>query len=205
MTKPPDVLVVPTGTANLAAVIACFRRLGAEAAVSCDADRIAEADRVVLPGVGAFEPAWTALSSSGAAQALRERISADRATLGICLGMQLLAEGSTESNVPGGLGILPGQATEFDPTVRVPLMGWNQVHAPEGARCLTTGYAYFANSYRLPVPDDDAGWVVATTDHGGYFWSAAERGRTLACQFHPELSGAFGAGLVQRWSEGAGC
>ena len=81
MTKPPDVLVVPTGTANLAAVIACFRRLGAEAAVSCDADRIAEADRVVLPGVGAFEPAWTALSSSGAAQALRERISADRTTL----------------------------------------------------------------------------------------------------------------------------
>ena len=205
MTPSPALLVVPTGAANLAAVSACFRRLGAEPVLSSDPDRIAEAGRVVLPGVGAFGPAWAALTASGSAAALRNRIAADRPTLGICLGMHLFAEGSEESDAPGGLGVLPGTAALFDEGVRVPQMGWNRVEAPPDARFLGSGDAYFANSFRLPVPDDPGAWVVATTDHGGRFCSAAERGRTLACQFHPELSGAFGGAVIRRWFEEGGC
>jgi imidazole glycerol phosphate synthase glutamine amidotransferase subunit len=198
-------LVVPTGAANLAAVFAAFRRIGTEPVLSSDPDRIRAAKRVVLPGVGAFGPARVALAESGADEALLDRTNAEESTLGICLGMHLFAEGSQEAEGEGGLGLLPGVAERFDASVRVPQMGWNRVETAQTQGLLRSGDAYFANSFRLSVPGGADGWTFATADHGGAFLAAAERSRTLVCQFHPELSGPYGASLLQRWYEEGSC
>lgn len=197
-----DVQVVRTSTANLAAVRAAFARLGAQTVVTGDADAIRHGPRVVLPGVGAFAAALDAIQGGGVDEALRERVEAGRPTLAICLGLQLLAEGSEEAPGARGLGILPGLARRFDPeSGRVPHMGWNAVSTPGEALMLRSGHAYFAHSYRLQ--DSPPGWHVARSDYGGDFVAAVERGPVVACQFHPELSGAYGAGLLGRWLEAA--
>ncbi|MFW5834573.1 MAG: imidazole glycerol phosphate synthase subunit HisH [Pseudomonadota bacterium] len=189
-----EVVVVPTGTANLASIRAAFRRLGADIALSLDPDRIAEAGHVVLPGVGAFAAAIAPLRECGADEALVFRIGHDRPTLAVCVGHQLLFEGSDESPGVAGLGVVPAHVGRFAGEVRVPQFGWNEVTG-EG-RFLRSGFAYFANSYRASEAPD---WTVATADHGGPFVAAMERGRTLTCQFHPELSGAYGRAVLEAW------
>ncbi|HET6521934.1 MAG TPA: imidazole glycerol phosphate synthase subunit HisH [Geminicoccaceae bacterium] len=199
MTAAADVVVVPTGVANLASVLAGLRRLGAVPEVALDAAAVLDAPRVMLPGVGAFGPAMAALRASGVDDALRGRIAADRPTMAICVGMQLLFEASDESPEAEGLAVIPGHVGRFGDGVRVPQFGWNEVRPEPGCRLLEPGYAYFANSYRaLAAP----GCAVATAEHGGRFVAALERGPLLACQFHPELSGAWGRRLLARWLEG---
>ncbi len=203
MPAPPAVAVVRTGIANLASVLAAFRRAGAEPRVTADPDAVRRAGRVVLPGVGAFETAMEALREAGLDAALVERVQEGRATLGICLGLQLLGRASDESPGVVGLGILPAVAHRFEGSVRVPQLGWNVVEPPPGSRFVEPGHAYFANSYRWDLPERPGrdGWTFAASEHGGPFVSAAERGEVLACQFHPELSGAWGARLIARWLE----
>jgi imidazole glycerol-phosphate synthase subunit HisH len=187
--------IVPTGLANTAAVIAAFARLGFACELSGDAARLTAADRVVLPGVGAFGAACRRLDQLGVRDALCERIAAGRPTLLICLGMQLLCRDSEESPGASGLGVIPATVRAFPPTVRRPQLGWNHVE-PSDDR-IPAGHAYFANTYRLhELP---AGWSGATTDYGGRFVSALQRDGVLACQFHPEISGDYGASLLQRW------
>ena len=151
---------------------------------------------MVLPGGGAFAAAAEALDELELREPLRERIEAGRATLAICLGFQLLCEGSEESPGAVGLGLIPATARRFGGELRVPQLGWNRVE-PVGAGLIEPGHAYFANSYH--VPELPPGWAGATTDYGGVFASAVERGALLACQFHPELSGAWGSALLARW------
>ncbi len=194
-------LIVRTGVANLASVMAAFRRLGAEPAFSSSPDEAASADAVVLPGVGAFDAAIEALSADGMDVAIRERVLAGRPTLCVCLGMQLLCEDSEEAPGAKGLGVVPHTVTRFPDTVRVPQLGWNWVVSDAGCRMLVSGYAYFANSYRLA--EAPAGWQVAWSEHGGRFVAAMERDGVLACQFHPELSGPWGLSLISRWLEPA--
>lgn len=192
-----SVTIVPTGTANLASVQAAFRRLAVEASVAHSTGEIDAADRLVLPGVGAFAAAMERIDERDWRGTLVERIEAGRPTLAICLGMQLLTERSEESPDVAGLGVISGGVAAFPATVTVPQLGWNRIE-PEGrTRFITPGWAYFANSYRRadPVP----GWTVATTAHGDRFISAMERGDVLACQFHPELSGKWGSTLLERW------
>lgn len=189
--------VVPTGVANIEAVAAAFRRLGRTIRLVDDATRIAEADFVVLPGVGSFERGAGALAERGWERALATRVESGRPTLGICLGFQLLCEASDEAPERRGLGVVPGRLGGFGTGVRVPQLGWNRVNAPPGATFLRTGVAYFANSYRLKDPP--SGWTAATGRYGGAFVAAVERAGVLACQFHPELSGAFGLRLLDRW------
>ena len=200
-TEQHPIAVVRTGTANLASILSGLAKAGAEGRLTFDADEVRRADRLVLPGVGAFAAAMSELSKCGLVEALRERIRQGRPTLGVCLGLQLFCEESEEDPGAEGLSILPHTIRRFSDRVRVPQLGWNQVEPREGCRMLRPGYAYFANSYRLQEKPE--GWSVAETDYDGPFVSAFERGPVLACQFHPELSGAWGIELLRRWVAGA--
>ncbi len=197
MTAAPNVAVVQTGVANLASVAAGLRRAGAEPEIVDDVASVESAKRLVLPGVGAFAAAMERLRELGLDGPLVRRVREGRPTLVICLGLQLLTEASEESPGVAGLGVIPGRITRFPTHVRVPQLGWNAVHANSDARWLRSGYAYFANSYRLV--EAPTGWSVAFADHGGRFVAALERGSVLACQFHPELSGPWGVSLLRRW------
>jgi imidazole glycerol phosphate synthase glutamine amidotransferase subunit len=197
-----EVLIVPTGTANIASVMAAFRRLGATPRVAEDRAAVVAASHVMLPGVGAFAASMSRLADDGLDGALRERIAADRPTMAICVGHQLLFETSEESPGARGLGIVKGGLARYPKGVRVPQFGWNEVKAGDDSLLLESGYAYFANSYRAV---EAPGWRVATAEHGGRFVAAMERGNVIGCQFHPELSGAYGAALLSRFLELGRC
>lgn len=191
------VTVVPTGTANMASVLAAFRRLDAEPVMAGDVSAVERSERVVVPGVGSFGAAMAELDRLDIRDTLRRRLDDGRATLAICVGMQLLASTSEESDGVSGLGHIAKRVTRFPGTVRVPQLGWNQVVAGSECRFLSDGWAYFANSYRIEeVPD---GWSAAGTAHGGTFVAGLERGDVLACQFHPELSGRWGSEILRSW------
>jgi imidazole glycerol phosphate synthase glutamine amidotransferase subunit len=192
-----ELVIVDTGAANLASVRAAFRRLGVEATVSSSPEDVRRADRVVLPGVGAFGDAMRKLEADGVAESLRERVRAGRPLLAICLGLQLLAAESDEAPGVSGLGLLDQRVERFGANTRVPQLGWNRVVSDRTSPLLRDGHAYFANSYRLAQANAD--WTVAWSDYGGAFIAAIERGPQLGCQFHPELSGAWGAQLLERW------
>lgn len=198
-----DVLIVRTGAANLASVVAAFERLGRSVKITDNAFAVRNAKRVVLPGVGAFAPVAALLRDNGLGEAVSDRIEDDRPTLAVCLGLHLMASSSEEGDGAAGFGILKVTVARFPDAVVVPQLGWNTVGAGPGCELLQDGAAYFANSYR--ITDPPPGWSVAWSDHGGRFVAAVERGNVLGCQFHPELSGSWGEGLIRRWlSRGGG-
>lgn len=191
------VTVVHTGTANIASVLAAITRLGVTPLLTDDAAIVAQATHVVLPGVGSFGTCMAALDRHHLTAALHARVSRGAPTLAVCMGLQLMCEGSEETPDVAGIGVVPAQIRRFVGPVRIPQLGWNNVTPDPACRLLTAGYAYFAHSFRLEtVPD---GWHGAFTEHGGRYVSALERGRVLLCQFHPELSGPWGQALLQRW------
>ena len=192
-----EIVVCRTGTANLASVFAGLTRAGGAPRMARDADDVASAGHVMLPGVGAFGASMEPLRTGGFDAALTARIGAGKPTLAICVGLQLLCRDSEETPGAKGLGVLPLTVRRFAETVRVPQLGWNRIDADAACRLLASGHVYFANSYRVcEVPE---GWLAARADHGGEFVAGLERGAVLACQFHPELSGPFGRKLLERW------
>lgn len=216
----PKVAVAATGVANLASVLAAFRRCGAAPEATDDADALADADLAVLPGVGAFGPAMEALRAKGLDRAFADRWRRRAPSLGVCLGMQLFFEASEESPGARGLGILPGVAGRIKGALPLPQLGWNRVFAQSAKtseqsanaselrsgkyKALREGWAYFANSYRLAEAPE--GCRAMAVDYGERFVAALEAGESaggrpalLLCQFHPELSGAWGAELLSRW------
>ncbi len=197
-----EVAIVPTGTANLASVAAAFGRLGRVPVEAADRNVVDRSRWVVVPGVGAFGAAVSAIDRLGIREALRERLTAGRPTLAVCVGMQILCAESEESPGAIGLDLVPEKVGRFPGSVKVPQLGWNLVAPEPDSSLLEPGWAYFANSYRLAHPP--AGWDTAVTDYGGGFVSAMHRGAVLACQFHPELSGAWGSRLLERWLETTG-
>jgi len=202
-----EVLIVSTGVANIASVMAGFSRIGAATTLSDDPSEILGASHVMLPGVGAYGAGMERLVGLGLDEALRERVLSDKPTMAICLGLQLLGQSSEETPGVHGLGILKGDVREFSSAVRVPHFGWNEVVPGADARFLERGFAYFANSFRYETcqPSDPYArphWMVAKTEYDGEFVSAIELGQLLACQFHPELSGPWGIALMRRWLEG---
>ncbi|MEM9800332.1 MAG: imidazole glycerol phosphate synthase subunit HisH [Planctomycetota bacterium] len=200
------VALVRTGVANVASVAAAFRRLGVDLEPTEDPAVVAEAPAVVLPGVGSFGAGVARLGELGVGSALAERIERGAPTLAVCLGLQLLARTSEESPAVRGLDVLPTEVVRLRGAPRLPHFGWNRVEPADGSELLVDGDAYFAHTFHLA--DAEAltrdGWRVAHTAEGARFVSAVERGAVLACQFHPELSGAWGAALLGRWLAAAG-
>lgn len=196
-TTTKKVHIIHTGVANIASMMAAFRRLGGEPKLTENPEHVRDGDRVVLPGVGSFGAGMRRIEELGMRDVLVERAEGGRPLLAVCLGLQLLCAESQESPGVEGLGIVPAAITRFPDTVRIPQFGWNRLVAEEHCRLLTDGYAYFANSYRLQAAPE--GWSAAMAEHGGRFVAAMERGNTLACQFHPEISGQWGLGLLERW------
>lgn len=192
--------IVDSGVANLASIVGAFRALGADPIVSRDPAEVRAAARVVVPGVGAFGAGRAALARCGLDRALVDAAAAGTPLLGVCLGFQLLTQGSDESPDARGLGLLPGTCRRLPPEVRVPQLGWNEVRPEAGARFVSAvGHAAYANSFALPPPQPVAGEIVAISRHGAAFVAAFERGNLLGCQFHPELSGPWGLAVLRRW------
>lgn len=203
----PTVTIIETGIANTASVAAAFRRLGCTVALTDKPRDVERAPLVVLPGVGSFGAGMAKLRACNLTDPLRDRIAADRSTLCICLGLQLLFEASEESPGVKGLAIIPDTITRFPDSARTPQFGWNMVNAQNDCTLIQSGYAYFANSYRATrIPE---GWRGAVADHAGPFVAAIEKigrdasARVLAGQFHPELSGPWGLALLERWVQTA--
>ncbi len=193
------VAIVDSGVANLAAVESALVALGVAYTITGDPKVALEASHVVLPGVGRFSAGLETLRRDSLDAAVREVHERGTPLLAVCLGMQMLGEGSDESPDTPGLGIVSGRFQRLPDSVRVPHLGWNQVSAGQDSG-LPSGTAAFANSYWLP--NAPSVWYTAWTTHGTRFVSMLAQGRTLACQFHPELSGAFGMGLIQDWLSG---
>ena len=201
---PPEIQIINTGVANIRSLQAAFDRIGAAWKLTEDASAIESASHVVLPGVGAFGAAADAIDQLQLRDAIRNRLNEpDKATLCICLGLQLLCKASEENSDRKGLGIIDTTIERFSPNVPVPQLGWNAVVPHESCqeKKFEPGEAYFANSFRMGSPP--AGWDYATTDYDGGFVSSVWRGKTLACQFHPELSGKWGQTLLKGWYENA--
>ncbi len=191
-----SIAIVSTGTANVASMEAGLRRAGAEPFRTSDPDQVAEALGVVIPGVGTFAAAMTHLRETGMDAALRARFRSGRPVLAVCLGLQLLARTSEESPGETGLGIVDVDVVGLPAGATRPQLGWNEV-VPSMPGLVEGGHAYFANSYCLRSETDD--WQASHAHHGDRFVAAMQRDRQLACQFHPELSGAWGVALLTRW------
>lgn len=198
--------VIDTGAGNLQSVVNALHRVGAMPEIATDARRISQADTLVLPGVGAFAPAMDSLRARGIIEVLRERVlGAGRPLLGICLGMQLLAEWSEENGEHEGLGLVPGRVVPLDPagsTDRVPNFGW---HGTQSTRAGTlfpdpggSWSFYFAHSFHLRCDRDDD--VAATIAYGdGCVTAAIESGNIFGLQFHPEKSQDAGLDVLHRF------
>ena len=199
MTTRPLIAVVDYGAGNLVSIDQAFARVGADVRVARDGEGMRGADAVVVPGVGAAEPAMARLDAHGLSGPLRAWLDADRPFLGICLGLQLLFDGSDEDGATT-LGAVPGRTIRLTDAPTLPHIGWNQVD-PVRPHPLFDGIEpgadfYFVHSY-VGEPDRAAtDLVLATTDHGGPFTSAIARGALLGVQFHPERSGDDGLRLL---------
>ena len=199
------IAVVDYGIGNLRSAEKALQHLGADAQLTNDARTIDAADAVVLPGVGAFGACMNALRSSGLEDATKTAASDGRPFLGICIGMQMLFDGSDESPGTAGLGIVPGRVTLLPRTERLPQIGWNTLAVSKGSRlCADLGaepWLYFVHSY-APEPVDDA-VIAARCEYGRSFAAAIEQGPVWATQFHPEKSGATGLRLLENFVDAA--
>jgi imidazole glycerol-phosphate synthase subunit HisH len=196
------VALIDYGAGNLHSVHNALNAAGTgDIAVTDDPDVVRAADRIVLPGVGAFAACMGGLSAiPGMIDALEDRVLGDRVPfLGICVGMQLLAERGLEHGVHSGLGWIGGEvrALEASAAIKVPHMGWNDVVPVAGAPLIVPGEAYFLHSYHFVAAED--GDVAAVTDHGRPVTAAVARGNIMGVQFHPEKSQAYGLALLRRF------
>lgn len=192
------ITIVDYGAGNLRSIQRAIIENGGEAEISGDPDRIAKADRIVLPGVGNAKAAMDQLHATGIAEALRERAGSGTPLLGVCLGMQLLF-GEQEEGPTTGLGLLNGTVIKLPADHKIPHMGWNGVTFTENSPLADLGTVpfYFVHSYMVhPTEPED---IAGETDYGIRFPSVVIRGHIWGTQFHPEKSQLAGLGLIQRW------
>lgn len=196
--------LIDYGAGNLHSVHNALKAAGAgDVHVTADPDVVAKADRIVLPGVGAFAHCMEALSAiDGMVAAMEQRVRVEGSPfLGICVGMQLLADAGVEHGTTRGLGWIGGTVRAIAPAadLKIPHMGWNDVVPTQGAPLIEAGEAYFLHSYHFDAANADD--VLATTDHGGTLVAAVGRDNIMGVQFHPEKSQAYGINFLKRFLE----
>lgn len=205
------ITIIDYNAGNLRSVKRACDAVGIESRLSSDPDLIAKAEKLIFPGVGAAQSAMHTLNHSGIGEALRMAHGRGIPILGICLGTQIILNGSDEGDTPT-LGLIPGRTRRFqlqDATLKIPHMGWNQVNVLQPHPLLSGIDAgdefYFVHSY-FPAPAS-ATHVYATADYGGAFPCALGRENLFATQFHPEKSGRFGLALLARFAkwDGTAC
>ena len=195
--------LIDYGAGNLRSVENALRAAGGrDIAVTADPDLVRKADRIVLPGVGAFAACMNALSAiPGMVDALNQRVIGEGAPfLGVCVGMQLMADAGEEFGTTPGLGWIKGIVAKLepaDPQARVPHMGWNDVVPVEPHPLIVPGEAYFLHSFGFRVADPKT--LAAITDHGGTVTAAVARDNLIGAQFHPEKSQAYGLAFLSRF------
>lgn len=201
-----SLVIVHTEVGNIGSVANMCRRIGVDPIISSDPEEVEQASKLLLPGVGAFDPAMEYLNRTGLKEALDRRFTAGIPILAICLAMQLLLERSAEGELPG-LGWIPGEVRHIrdgqDHELRVPHMGWSQIF-PATQHPLFDGVGpdaryYFVHSYTAR-PNDDR-HVVATADYGGPFAAAVAKENVTGVQFHPEKSHRHGKALLRTFIE----
>lgn len=199
------ITIIDYDAGNLKSVEKAFLSLGEETAVTRDKSEILKADKVVLPGVGAFGDAMEKLNQYGLTDVIRQVTDRGTPFLGICLGLQLMFEGSDESLGAAGLGLLEGRILKIpdSPGLKIPHMGWNSLDILPGSRLfkgISTGeYVYFVHSYYLKAADESV--VAASTEYSTYIHAAVEKDNLYACQFHPEKSGDVGLRILKNFVE----
>jgi imidazole glycerol-phosphate synthase subunit HisH len=202
--EPPEVAVVDYGMGNRRSVEKALEHVGMRASVSSDAELLREAAGLVVPGVGAFPRAMQRLRELGLDELLRERVRAGTPVLGICLGMQLAFDSSTELGGAAGLGIVAGEVRALRAAqLKLPHIGWNEVGFRRADSPLVDGLPsrcafYHVHSF-APVPADERD-VLATADYGNPFVTAVQRGCFYGVQFHPEKSSAAGLRLLANFA-----
>lgn len=200
-----SLVILDYGIGNLRSVQKAFEAIGTPALITDDPQKVAEADRVVLPGVGAFADCMAKYTAAGFHPVVTDHLRQEKPFLGICVGMQMLFTTGYENGTHPGLGIFPGEVVRFpsEPGFKVPHMGWNQVQAVGEhslGRAVTPGsWFYFVHSYYC-VPADPS-IIAFETDYVVRFCAAVQRGRLMATQFHPEKSQAAGLQLLKAFTE----
>ncbi len=199
------IAIIDYDAGNIKSVEKALKFLGQEAVVTRDYETILGADRVILPGVGAFGDAMGKLEQFGLDEVIHEVVRRNTPFLGICLGLQLLFESSEESPGVKGLGVLKGEIVRIPESggLKIPHMGWNSLRFPRSGRLFAglpeEPYVYFVHSYYLRA--EDAGIVTAVTEYGTEIHASVENGNVFACQFHPEKSSDTGIQILKNFVE----
>ncbi|HUL61173.1 MAG TPA: imidazole glycerol phosphate synthase subunit HisH [Anaeromyxobacteraceae bacterium] len=200
MSAPGTIALVDYGAGNLRSVENACREVGARVVVTHDPDAVRRADRVVVPGQGSMPACAEAMRRSGVEGAIREAIGRGTPVLGICVGLQILFEDGEEAGGARGLGILPGTVAKLPAGVKLPHIGWSQVHAVGEPHPLFDGmdgqFVYFAHSFAAPAA---APGVRLVARHGAEYCAGLARDNLHAVQFHPEKSQRVGLGLLKRF------
>ena len=200
------VAIVDYGVGNLFSLVSSFAAIGEEAVATGDPEKLLAADRLILPGVGAFGDAAAALRNSGLAEVVTEAAKRGTPLLGICLGMQLLFDESYEYGVHPGLGLIPGQvraiSERIPPQLKIPHIGWNALRYtrphPLFREVEEGSCVYFVHSFFV---EETAPSIVATAEYGVNVGAAAAKENVMGCQFHPEKSGGVGMKILRAFCD----
>lgn len=199
------IAIIDYDAGNIKSVEKALQKLGAEVVITKDADTILHADKVILPGVGAFGDAMANLKKYGLDEVIHQVVDKGTPFFGICLGLQLLFERSDETPGVEGLGILKGEILRIPEKddLKIPHMGWNSLHLQNGGRLFKglseNAYVYFVHSYYLKAEEEEI--VKATTDYSVNIHASVEKGNVFACQFHPEKSSEVGLKILKNFVE----
>ena len=199
------IAIIDYDAGNIKSVEKALQKLGAEVIITKDAEVILSADKVILPGVGAFGDAMSNLKKYGVVEVIQKVVEKGTPFMGICLGLQLLFERSDETPGVEGLGILKGEILRIPENgdLKIPHMGWNSLHLQNNGRLYKgleeNSYVYFVHSYYLKAEEEEI--VKATTEYSVNIHASVEKGNVFACQFHPEKSSDVGLKILQNFVE----